>query len=177
MEKMLLAIALVLVSRGSSLAQVASTTSSQSAMGRELQRDLVLEQQAALRHANLVAVLQPEAREKLSVAVQSTLRWMVARPGDSDVLSAALREINGRFPRLSKQQADLLTLYVMAELTRVLAVRTDLDSKLDSMNELSSETSVRLQMMMDKRSQFMSMLSNIMKASADTRASVIGTLK
>jgi hypothetical protein len=49
--------------------------------------------------------------------------------------------------------------------------------KLDSMNEMSKMTSLRLQMMLDRRSRFMSTLSNIMKKLSDTQNSLVQNLK
>jgi hypothetical protein len=57
------------------------------------------------------------------------------------------------------------------------AVGDDLKGKLDSMNEMSEMTSLRLQMMMDRRSKFISTLSNIMKKVSTTQESVTQNLK
>jgi hypothetical protein len=57
------------------------------------------------------------------------------------------------------------------------AVLDDLKNQLDSMNEMSEMTSLRLQMMMDRRSKFIETLSNLMKKISDTQDSVIQNLK
>jgi hypothetical protein len=57
------------------------------------------------------------------------------------------------------------------------AVEDDLKGKLDSMNELSEMTSLRLQMMMDRRSKFITTLSNIMKKVSTTQESITQNLK
>ncbi len=53
----------------------------------------------------------------------------------------------------------------------------DLKASLDLMNEMSEETSLRLQMTMDRRSKFVSALSNIMKAIGDTQNTLVSNLK
>jgi hypothetical protein len=56
-------------------------------------------------------------------------------------------------------------------------VQSDFKSRLDSMNEMSEMTSMRLQMAMDRRSKFMDALSNIMKKISDTSESVVQNIK
>jgi Arc/MetJ-type ribon-helix-helix transcriptional regulator len=53
----------------------------------------------------------------------------------------------------------------------------ELRGRLDSMSELSEMTSLRLQMVMDRRSKLMETLSNIMKSSSDTQGTIVGNLK
>jgi hypothetical protein len=60
-----------------------------------------------------------------------------------------------------------------AELDALLATMRDQDS-LDSMGEM---TSLRLQMAMDRKSKFMSTLSNILKKISDTASSIISNMK
>jgi hypothetical protein len=56
-------------------------------------------------------------------------------------------------------------------------VQDSLKLKLDDMNEMSEMTSLRLQMMMDRRSKSMSTLSNIMKKISETQDSIIQNMK
>jgi oligoendopeptidase F len=53
----------------------------------------------------------------------------------------------------------------------------NLADKLDAMNEMSEMTSLRLQMMMDRRSRFISTLSNIMKKISTTQETIVQNLK
>jgi phenylalanyl-tRNA synthetase alpha subunit len=53
----------------------------------------------------------------------------------------------------------------------------ELKSRLDAMNEMSEEASLRLQMTMDRRSKFVSTLSNIMKKISDTQNTLVQNLK
>ena len=64
-----------------------------------------------------------------------------------------------------------------APLPDLKTLLAELKSSLDSMSEMSEETSLRLQMTMDRRSKFVSALSNIMKAIGDTQNSLVGNLK
>jgi hypothetical protein len=52
-----------------------------------------------------------------------------------------------------------------------------LQQNLDSMNEMSEMTSLRLQMAMDRRSKFVETLSNIMKKLSDTSESIVQNMK
>jgi len=53
----------------------------------------------------------------------------------------------------------------------------DLKGKLDSMNEMSEMTSLRLQMTMDRRSKFIETLSNIMKKIGTTQETLVQNIK
>ena len=64
-----------------------------------------------------------------------------------------------------------------ASSTEIKQVQDSLKSKLDSMNEMSEMTSMRLQMAMDRRSKFVSTLSNIMKKISQTEDSIIQNMK
>jgi hypothetical protein len=57
------------------------------------------------------------------------------------------------------------------------AIQSDLQGRLDSMNEMSEMTSMRLQMAMDRRSKFVEALSNIMKKIDSTQESIVQNLK
>lgn len=59
-----------------------------------------------------------------------------------------------------------------------LNAETDkIKEKLDSMSEMGETESLRLQMLMDRRSKFIDALSNIMKKMSDTASSIISNLK
>ena len=63
------------------------------------------------------------------------------------------------------------------DISQLRAVNDQLKGKLDSMNEMSEMTSLRLQMMMDRRSKFISTLSNIMKKVSTTQDTLVQNLK
>jgi len=62
-------------------------------------------------------------------------------------------------------------------LDKLKAVQDDLKGRLDSMNEMSEMTSLRLQMTMDRRSKFIETLSNIMKKISTTADTQVQNLK
>lgn len=70
-----------------------------------------------------------------------------------------------------------LTAREPANLLQMRALADDLKSQLDSMNEMSEMTSLRLQMMMDRRSKFISTPSNIMRKISSTQDTLIQNLK
>ncbi len=65
----------------------------------------------------------------------------------------------------------------LEDVTQLRAILDELKGRLDSMSELSTMTSLRLQMAMDRRSKLIEMLSNIMKANSDTQSGIVGNLK
>jgi putative addiction module CopG family antidote len=65
----------------------------------------------------------------------------------------------------------------LADVAELRAILDKLRDQLDSMNELSEMTSLRLQMAMDRRSKFMSTLSNVMKKISNTSDTLVQNLK
>jgi hypothetical protein len=65
----------------------------------------------------------------------------------------------------------------ITEVGQLRSIRHGLEGKLDSMSEMSEMTSLRLQMAMDRRSKFISTLSNIMKKISETQDTVVQNLK
>ena len=63
------------------------------------------------------------------------------------------------------------------DVDQLRAIEDDLKGKLDGMSEMSEMTSMRLQMMMDRRSKFISTLSNIMKKISTTQDTIVQNLK
>jgi antitoxin ParD1/3/4 len=57
------------------------------------------------------------------------------------------------------------------------SIRDELRDKLDSLSEMGEMESLRLQMIMDRRSKMLETLSNIMKKISDTQESIVGNLK
>jgi len=85
--------------------------------------------------------------------------------------------VKSQFVGLSEQQSNLLSFYIQDDVAQVLVAQEDLKGKLDGMNEMSEMTSLRLQMMMDRRSKFISTLSNIMKKISTTQDTLVQNLK
>ena len=63
------------------------------------------------------------------------------------------------------------------DIAELRAVQDDLKGKLDGMNEMSEMTSMRLQMMMDRRRKFIETLSNVMKKISTTQETLVQNLK
>jgi hypothetical protein len=60
---------------------------------------------------------------------------------------------------------------------QLAAIQANLQGDLDSMNEMSEMTSMRLQMAMDRRSKFIQTLSNVMKKIDSTQETIVQNLK
>ncbi len=75
------------------------------------------------------------------------------------------------------QKTNLIIAKQAASPEELQQLKEEIKNKLDSLNELSESASLRLQMMMDRRSKMMSALSNIMKKISDTQDSIISNLK
>lgn len=65
----------------------------------------------------------------------------------------------------------------IADIETLESIQSDLRDKLDGMDELSEMTSLRLQIIMDRRSKFLSTLSNILKKISDTQDALVQNLK
>jgi putative addiction module CopG family antidote len=63
------------------------------------------------------------------------------------------------------------------DVAQLRCVQDDLKGQLDSMREMSELTSLRLQMVMDRRSKFISTLSNILKKISTTQDALLQNLK
>jgi hypothetical protein len=65
----------------------------------------------------------------------------------------------------------------LVTLAQLKSIQDDLKGQLDSMNEMSEMTSMRLQMAMDRRSKLIETLSNIMKKISATGDTLVQNLK
>lgn len=143
---------------------------------REIERDLSLENAASARIRELGGKLRPEAKAKLNIIIQSILGYLASDPDNSDAYALAQQGVRQRFLRLSEAQYYLLTFYVIAETSRIIAHPDELKQNLEIM-DIVSEVSIRLQMLLDRRSKFMQALSSLMKKISDTEADLIQNLK
>jgi hypothetical protein len=92
-------------------------------------------------------------------------------PLQTDFEKLAASHISKDFPGLSPQQTDVLVFALLEQTAE------SMKGKIDGMNEMSEMASLRLQMMMDRRSKFISTLSNIMKKISTTQDSLVENLK
>ena len=65
----------------------------------------------------------------------------------------------------------------LVEVEQLRSMADELRGRLDGMNEMSEMTALRLQMTMDRRSKFISTLSNIMKKVSETQDAIVQNLK
>lgn len=150
-----------------------STPSPQSGV----ERDVKFERAAAARYRRIGALLPPEAKRKLAAASRAVLNSLAKNSNSGDPLLLARAQVETQFVGLSEHQSDVLSFYILDDVAQLLAVQDDLKRKLDDMNEMSEMTSLRLQMMMDRRSKFISTLSNIMKKISTTQDTQVQNLK
>lgn len=95
----------------------------------------------------------------------------VAVRDESDIVS----QMNGIETQMSAIQTRQQQLQY--DLEALDKEQRELKKKLDSLSEMSETTALRLQMMMDRRSKFMTMLSNMLKKMSDTQNSIVQNLK
>jgi hypothetical protein len=92
-----------------------------------------------------------------------------------------VRAMNGELRSIEKQKSELRAKISHQEADSKVAkrkpMRDELKGQLDGMNEMSEMTSLRLQMTMDRRSKFISTLSNIMKKIGTTEETITQNLK
>jgi len=97
------------------------------------------------------------------------------RPPQCGVGRAALAEVAA--PLAAARAPAGFAQREVATLRDLRALHDELKGKLDSLNQTSEMTSLRLQMLMDRRSKFISTLSNIMKKLATTQDAIVQNLK
>lgn len=140
-------------------------------------RDLNLEKAASRHCLKIAADLRPEAKRKLAITSRGLMKALIKRSNTRDPLAWTRANVKRQFPGISDRQSDLLSFYVLSDLARLASAPSDLERKLEEMDEMSEMTSLRLQMMMDRRSKLMSTLSNLLKKTSETRTSMVQNLK
>jgi hypothetical protein len=136
-------------------------------------RDLLEQMKKVNAAKEKLRALQAETRKQVerNAGKQGTARCVAPLCGG---LQAAAREtaLAMREARLGFNPPERIE-----DLAQLRAINDELKGKLDSMNEMSQMTSLRLQMMMDRRSKFISTLSNIMKKVSTTQDTLVQNLK
>ena len=136
------------------------------------ERNLTLEKQSTLRYNSITPLLSPTAKVKLDEITRQLLNSMVKENSKLNIDSFLSKNINRRFPEITEKQRDLLKFYVLKKAENMIS-----NNDLESIGELSEMTSLRLQMTMDRRSKFISTLSNIMKKISTTQDTLVQNLK
>jgi hypothetical protein len=154
------------------IASLAGCAASHRTVTVRLQTDTRIERRAADRYREILDKLEPSARQKLKRASQSFAGRMGECPDAEDPAVLARQEVERAFDQPSEAQADLLTLGVLA------GVSVDASSgRLDRLGDMGELEQLRLQMAMDRRSKFISTLSNLMKKLSDTSAAIVQNMK
>jgi len=139
----------------------------------QMTRDLLEQMKKANAAKEKLRALQAETRKQVerNAGKQGAERCVAPLCGG---LQAAAREtaVAMREARVGFNPPEKID-----DLAQLRAVNVELKAKLDSMNEMSEMTSLRLQMMMDRRSKFIETLSNIMKKISATQDTLVQNLK
>jgi hypothetical protein len=159
------------------LAQSNRATANSPGTAREVHRDFTLEQAALGRAQRLASLIQPEAKVKLDLATRALLTHLASGFENVDSYAIVQQELHSKFARLSTEQSNLLSFYVLAEAARLLSHPRELKRKLNGLKEMSEMNSLRLQMTMDRRSKFISTLSNMMKKISTTQDTLVQNIK
>ena len=119
------------------------------------------------------------ATRKLDQVIRELLVRLASKSENVDPYDFVQQEVHRKFVQLTIEQSNLLSFYVLAEVTRIITVPDELKGKLDieSMGGLSEEISMRLQMMLDKRSKVIRPISNIMKEISSTQDTLVQNIK
>ena len=146
---------------------------------------------AATVHDQIAVKLAPTAKQKL-VSIAASL------PATNTTPERASRSIRAAFPDVHFTQLDLdsLSAFVLQEAAtqteqdlkttvdqmksikqQKAALRADDKKKLETLNHMSDTMQMKMQMLIDRRSKFMSSLSNLLKKIADTPSAILSNLK
>jgi septal ring factor EnvC (AmiA/AmiB activator) len=146
---------------------------------------------AATVHDEIAVKLAPTAKQKL-VSIAATL------PATNNTPEGTSRSIRAAFPGVSFSQLDLdsLCAFVLQEAAtqtqqnmkttvdeiktinqQKSALRADDKKKLETLNQMSNMMEIKMQMLMQRRSKFMSTLSGLLKKISDTQSAIISSLK
>jgi len=147
--------------------------------------------ETTLQITRISRLLGYSAKRKVLQAGPLFLRRAHTLCGPSELWRAAVDILRPRFPSASAQEVDVLAFYLVAKVavthskdvsSRVAIgglqdLLEGLKGKLDGMNEMSEMTSLRLQMTMDRRSKFISTLSQMMKKISTTQDVLVQNIK
>ena len=119
-------------------------------------------------------LLSPNMKLRIRQVVPLYLDHVRSVQDPHSLYRSALAALKLRFPSSSPEETDVLAFYLVS-----LAAVTEggMRGKLNSMNEMSEMTSLKLQVTMNRRSKFIETLSNIMRKISSTQDSVVQNLK
>jgi hypothetical protein len=130
-------------------------------------------------HQRLSRQLSPNVKLRIRQIVPRYLALAKTVHDPRQLYLQTLSLLKLQFPGASPHEADLLAVYLIggASLERDRLERDRLAPQLDSVNELGAMDALQLQMMMQRQSRMLTMLSNIMKARADVQNAIIQNIK
>jgi hypothetical protein len=128
-----------------------------------------------------INIAKQKLRDLLS-QVQSEVKSNPTPVGSTLCQTALCKSLNAQLNQISVATTNLekpvrILLPSKPTYSDLKVVQSQLQSNLDSMNEMSEMTSLRLQMAMDRRSKFVEALSNIMKKIDDTQSNILQNIK
>jgi hypothetical protein len=139
---------------------------------RRAERNMALENQAYTRSSSIENYLVPATKKELKAISHQLVVSLTKDNPDFDIERFVAKKVNGKYRNLSTDQSNLLQLYVLADAADKIS-----NHKLEGMGELSEMTSLRLQMTMDRRSKFISTLSQMMKKVSSTQDMLVQNIK
>ncbi len=128
---------------------------------------------------------QTQAKQSLRgllTAVNAALASSGKNMGNAKCTTAFCQALPVRLAQIADQTARIsrpVRLQVPSNLTygQLGALQSQVSNSLDSINEMSEMSSMRLQMAMDRRSKFVETLSNVLKSVNDTSSAIISNMK
>jgi hypothetical protein len=127
-----------------------------------------LNPEISLQHQRIQNHLPAQTKQKLARMVPDFDRQVRASKKGTDLRELATAEVRKQFPHLTPQQTNVLAFNLLKDAY---------DNSQNSLGDMSAMDQMQLQMAMDKKSQFESMLSNMLKSISDTSDSVIQNIK
>jgi hypothetical protein len=179
---------LILVSVLALCFPVASAQTPQRQADKYAKRELRLEREALEQRQKIDAMLPPWAKRKLDTASKAFLKRLLSKRNSADLANIIREELGKEFKEITPQQSNILTLYVLTSVVKILpphsakkvdaeAEKEKLNDKKDSISEMNEMDMLMLQQLMEKKSQLETMISNIMKAGFEGGQAAIQSLK
>lgn len=170
--KTLIFILIFLLTCFSGISQIRLNKNVQERKDIKIERNLALEKQTFDRSSHIANFLSSDVKEKLGGIARQLVISLADENTRLDIDAFVTNKIHRLFPRLTTEQTNLLKFYVMAKAAEMISNKEN-----EGMGELSEMMSLRLQMAMDRRSKFISTLSQIMKKISTTQDMLVQNLK
>jgi len=137
-------------------------------------------------------LLSPSSKRKLVASASSIEKQLKDNPQNTDVVKLARDGVASQFPNLQGMAIEDAVMLMMMLVSQ--DAEKDMQNMLDEMNktrrqkqavrdatdkltDMSEETQLKLQMMMDRREKALEAISNMMKKMDDTQDSIIKNIK